>query len=452
LRSNIRSPNDNDAKAKERVKDAVSKKKATEETIGEAWHRIFGMKNSEADRGRLLEVKNAMAQGVIGRHPDALRRRFSKAEALWLWRELQEQQKEQKLAELVANTPSNYVLVKDTETLQKMIDDVNTADLIAVDCETYGNEHGDALDPWKGSMAGFSVSTSNRHYYVPLNHIEGTELTEQEVVKAVKKPLEQAKTVMHNASFDCKWFWLKYRINLIDGLHADTRIMAMAFDENRSHRLKDLITDWLKEPSDNFDELFGKTQFNEVPLNVALVYAAGDTEKTLKLYYWIKKWYEKRDDLKRIKRLVFEIEMPVCREFIRADLRGIKFDTERAHELDTELAKEENQLQKDIYKLLGGEINLNSHAQLKEKLFTELKLPDYDKGSTGVKTLKKLKNIHPVIPKILEYREVGKLRQAFTSKLPGEVKADNKIHPWFDTWGAATGRFTCRNPKYLGRV
>lgn len=405
------------------------------------------MKNTEADTGRLQAVKGAMARGVIGRHPDALKKRFSKAEALRLWRELQEQQKEQKLVELVANTPSNYVLVKDTETLQKMIDDINSAELIAVDCETYGDKPGDALDPWKGNMAGFSISTNDRHYYVPLNHLEQMELTEQEVIKTVKKPLEQTKTVMHNAPFDCKWFWLKYGINLIDGLHADTRIMAMAFDENRSHRLKDLVTDWLREPSDNFDELFGKTQFNEVPLNVALIYAAGDTEKTLKLYRWIKHWYNKRDDLKRLGRLVFDIEMPVCREFIKADLRGIKFDTEKAHELDAELAQEENELVSDIYKLLGGEINLNSPLQLKEKLFKELKLPDYDKGSTGVKTLKKLKSIHPVIPKILEYREVGKLRQAFTSKLPGEVRQDNKIHPWFNTWGAATGRFTCNSPN-----
>ena len=436
-----------DRKAKRRVQEVIKKRKASEETIEEAWERILQMKNSETDKRRLGEVKDAMGRGAIGRHPAAIGRRFSKAEALRLWRELQEQRREQKLVELVENTPNNYILVNNSQSLRWMIFDIKEADLIAVDCETFGDKPGDALDPWNGYMAGFSVSTESYHYYVPLNHIEPTNLTEQEIIKTVKKPLEQVKTVMHNASFDCKWFWLKYGINLIDNLYADTRIMAMAFDENRSHRLKDLVTDWLREPSDNFDELFGKTQFNEVPLNVALVYAAGDMEKTLKLYHWIKQWYDKRDDLKRIKRLVFDIEMPVCREFIKADLRGIKFDTERAHGLDAELAKEESQLQQDIYKLLGDKINLNSPAQLKEKLFRELRLPDYDKGSTGVKTLKKLKSIHPVIPKILEYREVGKLRQAFTSKLPGEVRQDNKIHPWFNTWGAATGRFTCNSPN-----
>lgn len=404
------------------------------------------MKNSDTDRERLLEVRAAMAEGAIGRRPSAAAKRFSKAEALRLWAELNEARREETLRRMVAETPANYVLVRDEETLDFAYQTIKAADIIAVDCETFGENDG-ALDPWSGNMAGFSVSTRTHSFYVPLNHEERTELHEANVFQRLKPALEAVPIVMHNAPFDCKWFYVLYGVNLIDNLIADTRIMAMAFDENRSHRLKDLCTDWLRLPGDNFDQLFGKTPFNKVPLDVALVYAAGDTEKTLKLYDWIRAYYSKRADLRSIERLVNEIEMPVCRQFIWSDIRGINFDLAMAAELDGKFAVEEAELQAKIWRLLGEEINLNSPTQLSCKLFVDLKLPDHDKGSTGVRTLKRIKREHEVIPLILEYREVGKLRQAFTSKLPKTVKADGKIHPWHNTWGAATGRFTCTNPN-----
>lgn len=449
LRVNLTETTENN-EAVERIKAAGERKKAATETMDEAWQRILSMKNSDADQAKLFEVKRAMAEGTIGRLPSDSSKRFSKAEALRLHKQLAESQREQKIAELVAKTPDNYHLVTDGNQLRGMIEDIKSSDLIAVDCETFGENDG-ALDPWRGEMAGFSVSTRQNHYYVPLKHSvqyrhDYKGIPHDFVMFKVKETLESASIVMHNAPFDCKWFAVKYGINLTDALHADTRIMAMALDENRSHRLKDLLTDWLKEPSDNFDQLFGKTPFNEFDLDVALPYAAGDTEKTLKLYDWIMR-HLNMDKLADIKRLIFEIEMPVARQFIKSDIRGIKFDVERALKLDEKLAKEEAELQAEIFDLIGKEININSPIQLKRVLFEELRLNDYEKGSTGVRALKKIKNEHPVVTKLLEYREVGKLRQAFTQKLPNEVKSDGKIHPWHNSWGAATGRFTCSNPN-----
>lgn len=434
------------AKKTDALKEAVKRKQAATETIDEAWQRILSNKNnSSPDQARLIEVKNGFDSGLIGRDPESATKRFSKAEALRLYKQLAESQRENKLADLVAKTPQNYYLVSNTELLDRMVRDINSSDIIAFDCETFGKENG-ALDPWRGNVAGFSVTTNNASYYVPLNHVETTELNENDVIATVKEALEQSKIVMHNAPFDCKWMEVHYGLNLTDALLADTRIMAMALDENRDHRLKNLLTDWLKEPSDNFDELFPNVQFNEVPLEVALPYAAGDTEKTLKLYDWIMKHLE-TPKLNDIKRLLFEVEIPVCRQFIRSDLCGIRFDTEKATELDAKFEVEEKELLAKITEIFGEEINLNSPAQLKQKLFVDLKLTDIANGSTGVKILKKLKREHPVIPLIMEYRGVGKLRQAFTQKLPKEVKSDGKIHPWHNSWGAATGRFTCKSPN-----
>lgn len=392
-----------------------------------------------------------MDAGVIGRDPrDAVTKAgrpkaFSKAEALRLYPSVAEITREAKLADLVAGTPDNYVLANTPETLRQLERDVIQADIIAIDCETYG-EGNDALDPWKGEMAGFSVSTRERHYYVPLAHENEINVRFEDLSSELINALETTPNVMHNAPFDCKWFWVKLGVNLIDNLYADTRIMAMTLDENRSHRLKDLISDWLKKPSDNFDELFANTPFNKIRLEVALPYAAGDTEKTLELYDWIMR-HLRTDRLRELRELIFNIEMPVARTFIWADIRGIKFDVESANKLDDKFALEELELQKRIYEIFGEEVNLNSPAQLKKKLYEDLKLPDNDNGSTGVKTLKRIKKEHEVVGLILEYRGVGKLRQAFTSKLPHSVKSDGMIHPWHNTFGAATGRFTCKDPN-----
>ncbi|WP_342439295.1 DNA polymerase [Paenibacillus sp. FSL L8-0436] len=448
LTLNLRSPTPAEAPedVADRIASATKRKKAAEETIADAWVRILALKNTDADREKLLAVKDAMDTGVTGRHPSSVGKRFSKAEAMRIYTGLQERNKAETLRKMVESTPVHYTLVRDERTLAKAYNAIASADLIAIDCETFGEDDG-ALDPWRGNMAGFSVSTRGESFYIPLNHIEKTELTEERIFAALRPLLETKPNVMHNAPFDCKWFAVKYGINLIDALHADTRILAMAFDENRNHRLKDLCTDWLKLPGDNFDALFGRTPFSEIPLDIALAYAAGDTEKTLKLYDWITQWYAKREDLRKIERLVFDIEMPVCRTFIKADLRGIRFDTAKSWEIDAKFEEEETELRHQIFEQLGEEINLNSPAQLKRKLFEDLKLTDNDNGSTGVRSLKRIKKEHPVIPMLLEYRGIDKLRQAFTSKLPFNVKSDGKIHPWHNTWGAATGRFTCRNPN-----
>lgn len=442
LTLNIRQPTSD---AGDRVAAAAKRKKAASETIEEAWQRILSMKNSDADQRKLIEVQSAMTEGLIGREPSAAGKRFSKAEALRLYKQLADSQREHKIAALVAKTPANYVLVDTLEKLEQMRNDISTSELIALDCETFGADGG-ALDPWRGEMAGFSASTRRANYYVPIKHQAANQLHEHSIGE-LWDVLESARIVMHNAPFDCKWFYVKYGVNLVDALYADTRIMAMSLDENRDHRLKNLLTDWLREPSDNFDELFPNIPFNEVPLNVALPYAAGDTEKTLKLYDWIMAHYEQREDLQRLQRLLFDIEMPVARQFIWSDIRGIKFDVERAYQLDEKLAIEEAELQRKIYEIIGEEINLNSPAQLSKKLFGDLKLTDYGKGSTNSRFMKKIKREHPVVPLILEYKEIGKLRSAFTQKLPKDVKYDGKIHPWHNTYGAATGRFTCKDPN-----
>ncbi|MED4172607.1 DNA polymerase [Halalkalibacterium halodurans] len=436
----------------EGLKTAVEKRKESGvgETLEEAFSRIYAMKNTDADRRKIAEVERAILSGEIGREKKQLEsgKKLSKAEVIRLWNVLEDRKKEERIRHLIESKPDNYFLVSNARELAELKESIEQADIISVDCETFGEKDGDQFDPYTGKMAGFSITANDRHYYVPLNHTEKTELSEDDVFSSLKVPLESTPNVMHNAPFDAKFFYVRYGIDLITNLYADTNILSMALNENISHKLKDLAHAWLKlEDSYPFDKLFSKGyRFNEVPLDAAVVYAAGDTEKTQKLYDWMMGVFDSREDLSEIKRLVFDVEMPVCRTFIRADLRGIGFDPKKAIEVDRQFEREVVEIEKDIHRMVG-EINLNSPKQLQKTLFGELGLPDLAKGSTKSDVLEKLTQKHPIVPKIIEHRKVTKLRSSFTQPLPKKVKADGKIHPSHNSWGAVTGRFTCKDPN-----
>lgn len=435
---------------------AAQRRKAanTAEPLEDAWERIWASKLTDADRRKLKEVYRAMEAGEIGRQPDDMYnkrgkpKKFSKAEALRLWNVLEDRKKGERIQALIDSKPDNYFLVNTEDSLRDLREQIETAEIIAVDCETFGENPGEQFDPYTGRMAGFSVTANDRHYYVPLNHDTSEQLPEDTVFNTLKVVLESTPNVMHNAPFDAKYFYVHYEIDLITNLHADTQIMSMALDENASHTLKDLCANWLKiEDSYPYDKLFAQGhRFNEVPLDAAVVYAAGDTDKTLRLYNWMMPILDSREDLRKIKTLIFDMEMPVCREFIWADLRGIRFDPEKAKEVDAQFEREITELENDIHEMLG-DINIGSPAQLKQKLFGELKLTDLADGSTKSKVLEKIQREHPVVPKIIAHRKVAKLRSSFTEKLPKDIKQDGKIHPSHNTYGAKTGRFTCKSPN-----
>lgn len=457
------------SKQKQKVKEITNKKELSKyepsweeiwttgypSTTGKIKKGILDTKLTEKDKERLLQVKLAIEEGKIGTEVQSLRK-FTKTHAMRLYSLLSESLREDKLEELVKNKPDNYILVDTRKKLEFLKKELHRDEIFAFDIETFSEEDREfALDPWRGNIAGFSISNSKYHFYLPLLHTEQTELNKERsdqyvqsyfLMNEMKPYLEQIKTVMHNSPFDTKFMHVQYGIDMVKNLHCDTRIMAFMLDENRhnsTHKLKDLVSDWLKIPSDNFDELF-KESFNKVPLKYS-VYAMKDTDVTLSLYNWMYKQLEK-SELSDIKKLIFEVEMPVCRIFIKSDIKGIGFDRNSAQQLDKQFQLELEDIEKKIYKLFNKEINLGSPLQLKKVLFDELKLSNPDKGSTGVNTLKKIKNEHPSIPLILEYRQLSKLRSSFTQSLPGKIQEDGKIHPNFNTLGAKTGRFTCSFP------
>ncbi len=130
---------------------------------------------------------------------------------------------------------------------------------------------------------------------------------------------------------------------------------------------------------------------------------------------------------------------------------GVLVDVKFLERLGDELKKKLIDLERDIYKYVGHEFNINSPKQLSVILFDELNLPVMKKTKTGrstdEETLTDLHDHHPVIPCLLEYRKLYKLISTYIDALPKYVKDDGRVHSTFNVEGAATGRLSSTNPN-----
>ncbi|MGC4375767.1 DNA polymerase [Fictibacillus sp. Mic-4] len=434
LQLNIRQPTADNG-AKDRVKAATEAKNKATETLDEAWLRILAMKNSPADLERLLEVKRCMETGAAGRHPSDAGKRFSKAEALRIWRQLNEQQREAKLRELVEKTPENYRLITDAATLDQLLRDLAQEPIIAVDTETTG------VDVYSDHIVGISLTLprANYHVYIPCGHVEDEQLDRDYVLTKLRPVIEDENIgkVLHNAVFDIHMF-LRYNI-MLNGLKWDTQIAMSLLNENESSfALKNLATKYLKEPSDTFSELFGKNAaFAEIPLDIALVYAAKDTDLTWRLYEFQRMHMEK---MPSVLKYCEEIEIPLLYAVVDMERTGFVIDVEYAKEYGEQMKRDIETKEKSILAQLG-DINLNSPTQLKPALekVTKQKLESTD----AKKVLKPLAGKYPVIAELLEYKELTKLYSTYISVLPELIHPKTgRLHGRFNPMGARTGRFS----------
>ena len=155
-----------------------------------------------------------------------------------------------------------------------------------------------------------------------------------------------------------------------------------------------------------------------------------------------------------LKSVFQDIEMPLIAVLATMEDRGISFDATPILKLQTEVKKRIKQLEKEIHRLSGKDFNINSTKQLQEILFTDLEIPTtgLKKTKTGISTaeeeLEKIRDFHPIISLLQEYRELTKLENTYLSALPQMVDAKTgRIHTNFNQTVAATGRLSSADPN-----
>jgi DNA polymerase-1 len=245
---------------------------------------------------------------------------------------------------------------------------------------------------------------------------------------------------------------LTARLNLgVEGNFFDTKLAGYLLGQGkRSDLEKDIFTE--------FGEGFrsdGK-QGNQASL------LSGLDENRKKLIaeksYWITELSEVYADKFRRKekglaKVFYELEMPLISVLAQMEINGIKVDRRVLDKLSEFLGKKLTELEKKIYKLTGEKFNINSPGQLAEVLFEKMKLPTVNikRGKTGFSTdaeqLEKLRELHPVVKFIEEYRTYAKLKNTYADPLPELIQEDGRIHTNFNQTGAITGRLSSSDPN-----
>lgn len=211
---------------------------------------------------------------------------------------------------------------------------------------------------------------------------------------------------------------------------------------NHTHTLEDVLKDQLGYIPERVD--VQKTLFDE-----EAKYNKGYLLK------FIPKIAEKLEDEifkePELKNLYDNIELPLSKVLANMEKSGIKIDLMKFKEIENELSEKIEALKEEIYLMIGKRINLNSPKQLSEVLYVDLGIKNVKKGSKAMSTsseiLQELYDQHPVIPKIMEYRNVSKVKSTYVDVLPDFVAQDGRIHTNFNQTLTATGRLSSSNPN-----
>lgn len=353
---------------------------------------------------------------------------------------------------------SRYHLVEDPVELKNLLN--SKIKELAFDTETT------SLKPYEAELVGFSFALKEGEaYYVPIANREASSAPYRMVqgsafVPYTKQVLPIIKEILENPDILKIGHNLKYDMAVMSGLgftmvgpYFDTMIASYLLNPgSRSLGLKNVAYTELGIMMTEITELIGtgKKQINmkDVPVDKVKDYAAADADIALRLKNSLVKKLKENDLIK-----IFEdIEMPLIKILYDMELRGIEIDTKILSRMSNELGKTLTDIERLIYESVGHEFNINSTKQLSEVLFSELNLPAVVKTKTGYSTdesvLQSLKNAHPVVEYLLNYRELFKLKSTYIDALPNLISSkDNRLHSNFNQAVAATGRLSSNEPN-----
>ena len=177
----------------------------------------------------------------------------------------------------------------------------------------------------------------------------------------------------------------------------------------------------------------------------------GDAAACAEALWHLKPVLEKELADKGMQKLYWDIELPLCDVLYRMEKRGICINREQLTQFGAMLSQRIDECEKLIFSYSDGPFNINSTKQLGELLFETLGLPPEKKTKTGYSTnadvLEKLKSKHPIIPAIMDYRMLTKLKSTYADGLIKEIREDGRIHTTFQNLVTATGRLSSAEPN-----
>ncbi|WP_162969760.1 DNA polymerase I [Helicobacter pylori] len=292
------------------------------------------------------------------------------------------------------------------------------------------------LDKEKKVLA-LAFLLQDQGYFLPLEEALFSPFSVEFLQNAFSQMLQHACIIGHDLKPLLSFLKAKYQVSLENIRIQDTQILAflknpekVGFDEVLKEYLKeDLIP---HEKIKDFKAKAEKLELLSVELNAL---------KRLCEYF------EKGGLEEGLLILARDIETPFMKVLMGMEFQGFKIDAPYFKRLEQEFKDELKVLERQILDLIGVDFNLNSPKQLSEVLYEKLGLPKNKSHSTDEKNLLKILDKHPSIPLILEYRELNKLFNTYTTPLLRLKDKDDKIHTTFIQTGTATGRLSSHSPN-----
>jgi len=361
--------------------------------------------------------------------------------------EHQEPVEETKVKTIATEKPS-YHFVNTPEEREKLLNMMLEQTSVCFDTETT------SLEARNADIVGLAISWKAREaYYVPFP----ADYAAAKVMLHHFKPFFESKSiekVAHNIKYDIKVV-NRYDVD-VKGPQFDTMIAHYLLSPDGRHSMDRLAEYYLKYKPISIETLIGKKGKNQksmadIPQEQITDYACEDADITWQL----KVLFEPEIQKEHLKQLFYEMEMPLVSVLKNMEVEGINLDTEGLTHFSKELNTTLIDLEEKIKHLAGQEdFNLDSPKQLGEVLFDKMKISAKAKKtktgqySTSEDVLQKHKDDHEIIPLILDYRSLRKLKSTYVDALPLLVdEKDRRIHTHYMQTVAATGRLSSTNPN-----
>ena len=358
-----------------------------------------------------------------------------------------EEQEAAKVFKTIKDLNPNYILCNTPESLSDLMAVLNENTEYCFDSETTD------LDTIKAELVGLSFSVKpGEAYYVPVS--EDKEEA-QKLVDFFKPLFENTSKILigQNIKYDLQVL-KNYGVEIKNTLW-DTMVAHFLFMPEMRHNMNVLAETYLDYSPISIETLIGKKgkdQLNmrSVPLELIKDYAAEDADITLKL----KLAFESKLKESETEKLFHEVELPLIAALAGMEREGINLDVNALKEFSAQLQEDITIVDAEIQQLAGTKFNISSPKQVGEILFDYLKIIEKPKKTktgqyaTGEDVLSKLEGKHPIIAKILDYRELVKLKSTYVDSLPLLVnEKTNRIHTTFNQVVAVTGRLSSDNPN-----
>ncbi|MFZ9118526.1 MAG: DNA polymerase I [Paracoccaceae bacterium] len=356
---------------------------------------------------------------------------------------------------------NTYETVRSMSALDQWIRQINERGYVAIDTETT------SLDEMRAELVGISLCVeAGQACYIPLTHkadggddlFGSTELAQDQLpldhVLQVLKPVLENPAVLkigQNMKYDAKIF-ARYGVNVapID----DTMLISYALHGGlHGHGMDTLSERYLAHETIPIKPLLGSGKsaitFDKVSISDATPYAAEDADVTLRLWQMLKP----RLHQARVTRVYETLERPLVPVLAEMEMTGIKVNRDTLSRMSNAFAQKMAALEAEIHEMAGESFNVGSPKQLGEIMFDKLGYEGGKKGktgayATGADVLEDLATIHDLPKRVLDWRQLSKLKSTYTDALQDHINPETgRVHTSYSIAGANTGRLASTDPN-----